>query len=150
MKPNPKKDRYLNPYGLWKVTTEGDVEGRTIRQLGIHKGYIDEIALALADRCYYSLNFKAVDPTEKNHLFPTRTKVNVQLDIDSGTWDMHGKTLVEYAKEIFKDRPVVVDECNYYASFTLLAQNEKEAKEKVIREKALKKLSEEERKVLGV
>ena len=33
---------YDNPFGIWHVTTEGDCEGRSTRDLGIHEGYIDE------------------------------------------------------------------------------------------------------------
>ena len=35
-------------FGWWHVTTEGDDEGRTTRDLGYHYGYLDEIALRLA------------------------------------------------------------------------------------------------------
>ena len=50
---------YQNLYGLWKVTTEGDEEGRTTKSLGIYEGWVDEIALYLSDKCYYSLTFTA-------------------------------------------------------------------------------------------
>lgn len=46
---------YDNPFGIWHVTTEGDCEGRSPRDLGFHEGYIDEIALALADKCFYEI-----------------------------------------------------------------------------------------------
>lgn len=52
---------YDNPFGIWHVTTEGDCEGRSPRDLGFHEGYIDEIALALADKCFYSLYFVAIN-----------------------------------------------------------------------------------------
>lgn len=48
---------YDNPFGIWHVTTEGDCEGRSTRDLGIHEGYIDEIALALADKCCSIMRF---------------------------------------------------------------------------------------------
>lgn len=50
------RQEYSN-YGTFEVTTEGDCEGRSVRHLGTFTGYIDEIAFALADKCYYSLRF---------------------------------------------------------------------------------------------
>ena len=41
------RKKYTN-YGTFKVTTEGDCEGKSTRDLGVHTGYIDEIAFALA------------------------------------------------------------------------------------------------------
>ena len=39
------KNGYDEVFGTWEVTTEGDVEGRTTKNLGNFTGYIDEIAL---------------------------------------------------------------------------------------------------------
>lgn len=44
------RQEYSN-YGTFKVTTEGDCEGKSVRHLGTFTGYIDEIAFALADKC---------------------------------------------------------------------------------------------------
>jgi hypothetical protein len=109
---------YLNPYGVWQVSTEGDVEGRTTRQLGAYEGYIDEIALRLADQCYYSLNFKKAKalPAQSKH-----TAVSVHLDNASGTWDLSSIEREFAASEIFKDRPVHITESKYFASFTINA-----------------------------
>jgi len=32
------KEEYKNTYGRWRVTTEGDVEGRSTTDLGTHLG----------------------------------------------------------------------------------------------------------------
>lgn len=136
---------YKSTYGLWNVTTEGDVEGRSTIQLGTHEGHIDEIALHLAKKCYYSLTFKLVEllPTFE----PAKKKVNVQLDIESGTWDMTKDGLVAKMKEFFADRPIHVEKCNYFASFAITT-------EKNIREEdkktALDKLSDYEKELLGL
>lgn len=45
---------------LYKVTTEGDCEGRSTNNLGIWHGAIADIAFHLADRMFYSLNFEPV------------------------------------------------------------------------------------------
>ena len=47
--------------GYWEVTTEGDCEGRTTRNLGTYYGWLDEIAFKLASQSYYSLRFSKVD-----------------------------------------------------------------------------------------
>ena len=44
---NMKNRKEYKNYGTFKVTTEG----RSIKDLGVHTGYIDEIAFALADKC---------------------------------------------------------------------------------------------------
>ena len=50
---------YTNPYGLWEVTTEGDCEGRSRKGLGVFEGYLDDIAFYLANKAYYTLEFKS-------------------------------------------------------------------------------------------
>jgi hypothetical protein len=76
-------------YGTWNVTTEGDVEGRSTRQLGTHTGFIDDIAFKLADQAYYGLRFDPVDPAEIETC--TRVRVRVQVSISAselvrGSW----------------------------------------------------------------
>lgn len=113
-------EKYQNTYGTWRVTTEGDVEGRSTRQLGTYEGHIDEVARALSDKAYYSLNFKKVDPVIELPV-PKRKleKVSVQLDIDSKTWNMCVDKRAEVMATILKDRPVTVKKGQYYASFII-------------------------------
>lgn len=142
------KEPYNNIYGLWNVTTEGDCEGRSVCNLGVYEGNIDEIAFALADKCYYCLNFRAVSP--KNYtldMTPKSKTVDIQLDIGSGTWDMDKGTRVVEVGNLMKNRPVDVIESNFYGCVRLVTNN------KTIEEKkaeALAKLSLEERKLLGL
>lgn len=113
-----QKPSYTNAYGLWHVTTEGDVEGRSITDLGVHEGYLDEIASDLAYKCYYSLQFSLENPNR----IPRGTNINsvsIALDIESGTWDMKGPQRVKFVSELLKDRKVTVTESNYYASVVL-------------------------------
>jgi len=37
----------VSPIGWWKVTTEGDCEGRSVRQCGTFYGHIAEIAFGI-------------------------------------------------------------------------------------------------------
>lgn len=96
-------------YGLWKVTTEGDCEGRSTKDLGIHEGYFDEIAFALADKAYYSLHFKLLKPEEQlTDMSPKKKRVDVTLDIESGVWDMTVDERREHFRDLLKNRDVTV------------------------------------------
>ncbi len=49
-----------SPIGIWHFTTEGDCEGRSTKDLGIHEGHVGEIALKLASLAFYSINAKPI------------------------------------------------------------------------------------------
>lgn len=110
---------YQNIYGTWKVTTEGDCEGRTVKNLGIFIGNIDDIALHLADKNYYSLNFQKVEDIDKIKYSDKRNKVDIALDIESKTWDMTSEERVKAMQLLFNGRPVEIEKSNYYASFII-------------------------------
>lgn len=142
------KNDYKNPYGHWKVTTEGDVEGRSTSHLGDYTGYVDEIALFLADKCYYTLTFNKIELPKV--LKPTAQEVNIAFEIDSKTWDMKPKDRVKYFEEVFKDRPNIhVKEGQYYASVKIETSDKVTTKKDHI-ESGLAKLSYEEKKALGL
>ena len=115
-------DRYTNTFGLWKVTTEGDEEGRSTRKLGIHEGHIDEIARKLAHKAFYGLWFMAVDPEPVGLEEPKREpkSVHIQMSIDSKTWDLKPKQRPVVFAKIFENRPVSIEESNYYASVLMV------------------------------
>lgn len=123
-----KKLNKHNPYGTWKVTTEGDCEGRSIKKLGTHTGYIDEIAFGLANKCAYSLDF---DRVENDHvdLSPKSSEVNVRIEMhDKGT-----------AERYFKNRPCFVKKCTFYKSITLYREiSEEEIKANKIKAELVK------------
>lgn len=105
-------------YGLWEVTTEGDCEGRSTRNLGTHEGYVDEIAFALADKSYYALKFRLVEPLDlkKTTERATLKTVNVGFAIDSGSWDLRGESLQHYWQELLAERGVTVLGSGGYAA----------------------------------
>lgn len=146
-----KDKKYTKAQAFWKVTTEGDCEGRSVRDLGTHFGYIDDIAFALADKSYYSLCFKEIEPFD--HKVPTGTKVNVTLDIDSKTWDMKMVERKAFMEKLLGDRDTAVENGEAYASVTLvMGKNELQRKarqEEMLKQQALAKLSSEERAALG-
>lgn len=114
------KAPYDSAYGFWQVSTEGDVEGRSIRSLGTYEGFIDEIAQRLAGQCYYALTFHKIDPKLTNIQLSDVKQVNVTLDIDSGSWDMSQEQRRAAFKELLKGRPVDVLDGTSYASCTLV------------------------------
>jgi hypothetical protein len=138
-------DNYKNVFGIWTVTTEGDVEGKSIKYLGTYTGYVDEIALHLADKCYYSLTFKKIESVKK--FIPKSDSVNVKFDINSGTWSsVHTSHGLAEIRNIFADRPVSIKKGRYYASFLIKSNNADDIK----RQKALSKLSDEEKRLLNL
>lgn len=142
-----KRQEY-SVYGVFKVTTEGDCEGRTTRDLGTYEGYVDEIAFALADKCYYSLEFHKINPEEfKLDMIPKRKSVDIHFDIDSGTWDLEEKDRVKYFKNLFKDRDVEISNGNCYAGVKI-STNKKTREEK--RQEILNRLTDEEKEILGL
>ena len=124
---------YDNPFGIWHVTTEGDCEGCSTRDLGIHEGYIDEIALALADKCYYSLCFVAIN-IHSLDMTPTRKTVDVTFGVNSGTWAMTPKECVTAIKEVNLNTML----SNVLAS-TCISMSEQE--QKAFKERLFKSLS---------
>lgn len=68
----------LNQKHWWRVSTEGDVEGRTIRQLGVHHGTFLEVAKALSSSCSYVLDFELLNPNDVPDTAP-RKEVAVTL-----------------------------------------------------------------------
>lgn len=138
-------------YGYWKVTTEGDVEGRSTQDLGTFRGHIDEIAFHLANKCFYSLRFTLIKENELIPEFlPNGKEVNISFDIETGTWNMKPDKRVDYVKEILKDRPdVEVEDGQFYASVKLIS-GKKKTKNEILIENALAKLTEEEKNVLGL
>lgn len=144
-----KKDQYKNAYGLWFVTTEGDVEGRTVKNLGTFEGYFDEIAFHLADKQYYSLCFKKVEKVEK--YTPSKKDVTICFDIDSGTWEMTPDELINYFKMILSDNmrgDIRVSNGSSYASVNMSLDTFD--KNEVLKRRAMAKLTEEEIAALGL
>lgn len=113
---------WKSPVGLWKVTTEGDCEGRSTKNLGIHRGHIADIAHRLGGHNMYSLNFQPANENDLKVSDRPVEKVHIQLDISSKTWD--SKDRVKMVKEFLsREKPETVNyavlQSNYYASTEL-------------------------------
>jgi len=144
-----KEVKKFNAYGTWSVITEGDCEGKSTKNLGTFRGFLDEIAFHLADECYYCLNFTPVKQVKRFDI--KRHKVNVNLNIDSGTWpsSMGKEERINYYKEMLFYRPnISVEDGTSYASVTLV--NNRYSQDDEIRRKALNKLTDKEKELLGL
>lgn len=128
-------------HGGWRVTTEGDCEGRTTKNLGDWYGYVDEIALTLGSQGGYTLEFTAIDMKSKQ-LAPINKEVNVRIN---GAFDNSNLSEIS-ARFHASGRPVHVERCPYYKSFTIV--NTAYDKNAATRKSALDKLTAEELRVL--
>lgn len=132
----------MKSYGTFQVKTEGDIEGRSMVSLGIYTGFIDEIALYLADKCYYSLYFSKVSPEQPIYR-PTSDSVHISFEYQLDLTENEVKT-------ILKNRPVEVEVGQFYKSFKISRPLSEREKKEAIKEKALKKLTKEEKEALGL
>ncbi len=109
------------PFGLWKVTTEGDIEGKSIRDLGIHEGYLADIAFALAGQSCYTLQFAPMNPDRNSASKKCKKQsVSVSMNIDSNTWNMAPTERVKWFRQnVVNDPNVVIEPGSYHASVVL-------------------------------
>ncbi|MDE7246240.1 MAG: hypothetical protein K2O18_20010 [Oscillospiraceae bacterium] len=139
---------YMNPNGIWIVSTEGDDEALTMRSLGMYSGRIDEIAFALADKASYALHFKKVDlsipapPPAK-----ARTYISIVLDNESGIQHLSPEGRAKFVRKMLKDASnIEVRECQIYGAVGLRREDPRDA----VRKAALAKLTDEEKSALGL
>lgn len=115
------KGNYDSVFGVWKVTTEGDCEGRTIKNLGTYTGYIDEIAKLLVmsgNTPGYSLDFKSVGVLKPKNNKEVKS-VHVTFSRNYSMYDMESESLKAWGENLFRDRPVKVSIGKYYKSIKL-------------------------------
>ncbi len=110
---------YRNPFGVWKVATNFGEERERTRDLGTYKGFVDEIALYLANKNSHSLVFTRVPDDALIVGLPTKRNVVVQLADDYLTWKASSKDRVSLVASAYKDRPVKVSGASVHGSFTI-------------------------------
>ena len=82
-------------------------------------------------------------------LEPTGNSVCVGFDINSGLWELSPEQRSDFVSRMVDDNaPVTIKKANVYAGFAVELK-EKKSRDDFIREQALSKLTEKERKVLG-
>lgn len=139
------KEEYKELFGIWRVTTEANEDGTRTTNLGFYEGYVDEIAFHLADKCYYSLRFEKIIPITS--FVAKEVEVRISFDSASETWhSVETDKGHEEIVKIFQKRPVEVRKDNHFACIRLFSHKADEIK----RQKALDKLSVEEKKLLGL
>ena len=111
-----------SPVGWWKVTTEGDVEGRSTTILGEFYGHIAEIAFGIPRNACYKYEFSPIlnkAPLKKYpSYFINRREAHIQFGVE--TWDRvkTEKGLADI-KTWFDSEDVTVHMSNYYGSFAI-------------------------------
>jgi hypothetical protein len=148
----------LDAFGVWHVTTEGDCEGRSTADLGVHEGYLDQVAFDLAPQAMYTLTFNPPDPVSIRTKIPSlHDHVVVNLGYKFGLDKMTEQARVGFFERMLRDRPVRVEPASFYASATLRRTITPQMKAEIEtlalrfkREAALAKLSREERTLLGL
>lgn len=138
---------------LWQVTTEGDCEGRTMKDLGYYEGNPVDIAFVLADKAMYSLTFSEVVATivTPDELDRTRSEeVSITFAMDSKYSNV--EDIAHFIKWLFiEHRPVHVAEMRAFNSVRLKkGVPDKSNALDLARERALSKLSQEEKVLLGL
>lgn len=110
----------INPVGLWHVTTEGDCEGKSTKDLGIHQGHIVDIAYKLGSKSYYSLHFS---PAKCDETVTPVKSVAISLPIESETWNMNPEfRKVHVAAMLARkacNQKYKIDTSNVFASVTI-------------------------------
>ncbi|WCK57226.1 hypothetical protein PP175_28980 (plasmid) [Aneurinibacillus sp. Ricciae_BoGa-3] len=84
------EEENFDVFGVWKVTTEGDEEGRTTKDLGTHSGNIFDIVKKLSDQSFYKLRVERVGhykPNEKD----LHKKHSVNFSIEDKSIKMHNE-----------------------------------------------------------
>lgn len=56
----PGDPRYESPVGLWRLTTEGDVEGRSTTTIVTEYGHVGDLLVKYADAAYYTISVDLV------------------------------------------------------------------------------------------
>lgn len=116
----PELTGYESPFGWWRVTTEGDCEGRSTTQLGTFYGHVVEIGLSLADKSYYALTFYPVlniKPGKVMTYQATGRNVFIGLGIDSKTWNMSGEVRATWFQKWYDTDEVVVLPSSKHATY---------------------------------
>lgn len=116
-------ENYDNPNRLWFVETEADEEGRTMRDLGLWKGHVADIAATLRDQCFFKLYFKPAtlletDGTESNR---AAGDIHIGFAYNSKTWDLSPDARAAAVSNLFNGyNDCRVERGNQYASVKLV------------------------------
>ncbi len=140
------------PIGWWRVTTEGDVEGRSVKFIGDYFGHVAEIALSVPDIPYYCYRFEPLNRPPIAPVTYTAVRKEAPICISFAPCKFDDSTLKWYRS--YLDAPeidVFRGDCyaNIMVAFPRTAEEiEKENEE--LRRKAIAKLTSKEIAALGI
>lgn len=98
----------------------------------------------MAGKCGHYLEFKRIEPKELN---PTGSDVAVSFAHESGLFEKGGiPSELQELSNVFSKRPVNIHAASGYRRFMIESKN----KDSFIKQKALAKLTDEEKRVLGL
>lgn len=145
-------EEWENPIGIWKVETEGDVEGRSTKLLGFFEGDIHEILKDLNDKIYYNFfieKYKRVTTT-------LETKSNIKpvaVYIKSGEIDTKNRHK-EIANALFRRSDThlkfFVGSSQTRIFYGEKAKEERDKEHQLEIKKAMNKLTNREKELLGL
>ncbi len=113
----------MNKQQYWDVYTgsSGNEHSGDDVFLGTYHGYVDDIALRLANKqsgfwCAGYLTFKKTRDPKKQ--LPTKIHDRVNVVVHENDWV--GEKNFKKARKFFANRPVRVEECNLYGAVTIV------------------------------
>lgn len=107
---------FRSVYGKWNVSTYGNYEGSTLVDLGDYEGYIDDIALSLADKAVITLKFKPAKEKPKLQKLKNIKRVRVCFPFEVYEGRMDKKEFDKIIKKLFIYRSdVEVSAINSYS-----------------------------------
>ena len=136
---------------IWKVTTEFDEEGRNVNELGYFTGNPVDIAFKLADKAIYTLFFTEIKPKDINSFEPTKESVAMHFMYGNEYRKRTMQERHELFESLIQERPVEIArnvQGNSYVTLQLTDDNDAMRQTKVT--KALSKLTEEKKELLGL
>lgn len=136
---------------IWKVTTEFDEEGRSRHELGYFTGNPIDIAFKLANKALYTLFFTEVKPNEIQRFEPTKESVAMRFTYGSKYYKNTISDKTELLENLIQERPVEIArnvQGNDYVTLQLTDGNDAMKQTKIA--KALSKLTNEEKELLGL
>lgn len=125
---------------IWRVTTEGDIEGRTIVDFGYFRGNIIDIAKKLAGAASWKLSFQEFSVGDK---YPNTSRVPLEFHIS-----VNGMNKASLLSTLKQEGYIEASQSNLYESVKITI--DKDEVNKLKREMALSKLSDEEKELLGL
>lgn len=111
-------EKGFDPMGLWSFSTEGDVEGRSTKDLGVYNGNIFDGIKLYAPKQYYKLSVRRVGNCSKDVL-NQKNKTEAHVKIYDDYIQIHDKedTMNKLQKHLPSN--VTMKNSNHYGAIKL-------------------------------